>query len=90
MVPNNPTQPIDMEAARRAISFDLRSACASLRDDELIAEIDRITDRAARLGICRQRWEVDPRFAPKAARVKQESGKRLHAAIPGIGDIGRI
>lgn len=89
MVPNNPTQPIDMEAARRAVSFDLRSAHASLHGDERIAEIDRITDRAARLGICRQRWEVDPRFAPKSGRAKQDGiGRR--PSIPGIGDIGRI
>lgn len=83
MVPNNPTEPIDMEAARRAISFDLRSASVSLGGDELIAEIDRITDRAARLGICRQRYECDPRFAPKQTSVRRSS-------IPGIVDIGRI
>lgn len=72
-----------MEAAKRAIAFDLRKARG-------IAEIDAITDRAANLGICRQRWEVDARFSPEHGRVKLDSLRTAKPSIPGIADIGRI
>ncbi len=73
----DPNNPIDMEAARRAISRDLISAAAT--PDEWAAldpgaarirAIDAVTDRAARLGICRPRDACDPRLCSSGRKPR--------------------
>ncbi len=87
-------QPIDMESARRHIASELRLAVAMHLADKgaMIAEIDALTDRAAKLGICRERWEYDPRFAPfSPSRFGVETrGRKPKPYIPGIDSIGGI
>lgn len=91
----NMNQPIDMEAARRNMAASLKEAACALVDfNARISAIDAITDRAAALGICRARWEFDPRFGPVSAFGKIEKietrGRKPLNRIPGSGDIGRI
>lgn len=79
----NRNKAIDKEAAARHIAAELKFAAQIPDDGARIEEIDRITDRAARLGLCRARTDVDSRFVSQRA-------KRAKPHIPGILDIGYL
>lgn len=79
--PTNTNQPTDIAFAKRHIATELRNAVSMHHEgivdhQTMISEIDRITDQAAKLGLCRNRWESDPAFEPRGSISHETRGRK--------------